>query len=142
MAARPAGLKIVAVTVLTSLDDEDLADAGYDKTADALVRRRIASARELGADALVCSPREAALAAQSGLTVITPGVRMASDGVGEPEARGNARGRRRGRRRHDRRRPADHRGRRSGRGGAALIRRPSPTGSLIAAGRPAAARAG
>lgn len=83
VAARPKGLKIVAVTVLTSLDDADLADAGYTKSAADLVKRRIASAADLGADAVVCSPQEAALARKSGLTVITPGVRMASDGVGD-----------------------------------------------------------
>jgi len=81
VAARPPGLSIVAVTVLTSLDNQDLAEAGYATTTDALVARRIASAAANGADAVVCSPREAALARESGLAVITPGVRMPEDGA-------------------------------------------------------------
>lgn len=83
VAARPKGLKIVAVTVLTSLSDTDLADAGYTKGAADLVARRIRSAVELGADAVVCSPQEATLAKRSGLTVITPGVRRAEDAAGD-----------------------------------------------------------
>jgi len=83
VAARPPGLKIVAVTVLTSFDDADLAEAGYSKTTADLAARRIAAARELGVDAIVCSPREAGLAKKTGLTVITPGVRLATDDVGD-----------------------------------------------------------
>ena len=83
VAARPKGLKIVAVTVLTSLSDTDLADAGYTKGAADLVARRIRSAVELGADALVCSPQEATQARKSGLTVITPGVRRIEDATGD-----------------------------------------------------------
>ena len=83
VAARPPGLKIVAVTVLTSLDDADLAEAGYRLSADALVARRIATATANGADAIVCSPKEAALAKKSGLEVITPAVRLPEDGVGD-----------------------------------------------------------
>lgn len=83
VAARPPGLKIVAVTVLTSLDDDDLAEAGYAASTTDLAARRITAARELGVDAIVCSPREAALARKTGLTVITPGVRLESDAVGD-----------------------------------------------------------
>ncbi len=83
VAARPKGLKIVAVTVLTSLSDTDLADAGYTKSAADLVARRVRSAVELGADAVVCSPQEAGLAKQSGLSVICPGVRLADDAAGD-----------------------------------------------------------
>lgn len=83
VAARPKGLKIVAVTVLTSLSDTDLADAGYTKSAADLVARRISSAVDLGADAVVCSPQEAGLAKKSGLTVICPGVRLADEAAGD-----------------------------------------------------------
>ena len=79
VAARPTGLSIVAVTVLTSLDDEDLAQAGYTMSSRALVERRIAEAASLGADAVVCAPSEAEAAHRAGLTVITPGVRLKSD---------------------------------------------------------------
>ncbi len=83
VAARPEGLQIVAVTVLTSLDDGDLEQAGYSLSAEALARKRIETAASLGADCIVCSPREAAHAHASGLTVITPGVRLAEDSAGD-----------------------------------------------------------
>jgi orotidine-5'-phosphate decarboxylase len=70
---------VVAVTVLTSMDDADLAEAGYGAGAAALAERRIATAARAGADAIVCSPAEAAFAAGSGLSVITPGVRLPED---------------------------------------------------------------
>ncbi|MEM7694865.1 MAG: orotidine-5'-phosphate decarboxylase [Pseudomonadota bacterium] len=79
VAARPPGLSVVAVTVLTSLHDVDLAAAGYTASAKDLVATRIASAVASRADAIVCSPQEAALAAGRGLAVITPGVRLPED---------------------------------------------------------------
>jgi len=81
--ARAEGLSIVAVTVLTSMDDADLAAAGYGLGASDLVARRIAAAAEAGADCIVCSPAEAAAAARSGLSVITPGVRLPEDAAGD-----------------------------------------------------------
>ncbi|MEM8663220.1 MAG: orotidine-5'-phosphate decarboxylase [Pseudomonadota bacterium] len=83
VAARPAGLNIVAVTVLTSLDDADLEQSGYRMSASDLVKRRIKEAAAMGADAVVCAPQEAEVAQRSGLTVITPGVRMAADAAGD-----------------------------------------------------------
>ncbi|MEM8854132.1 MAG: orotidine-5'-phosphate decarboxylase [Pseudomonadota bacterium] len=83
VSARTGGTKIVAVTVLTSLDDDDLAAAGYGESAERLVERRIAAAVAAGADCIVCSPREAPQARASGLMVITPGVRLAEDGYGD-----------------------------------------------------------
>ena len=81
--AKPEGLAIVAVTVLTSMDDADLAEAGYASRAEALVERRVAAARAAGADAIVCAPGEARMARRSGLPVITPGVRLAQDSAGD-----------------------------------------------------------
>ena len=71
-------LKILAVTVLTSLSDEDLAEVGYHDTARALVERRIHQAIAAGCDGVVASPHEAALARSLGgkdFLVVTPGVR-------------------------------------------------------------------
>jgi orotidine-5'-phosphate decarboxylase len=73
-----SGLKILAVTVLTSLSDEDLREVGYHETARALVERRIHQAIEAGCDGVVASPHEAALARALGgkdFLVVTPGVR-------------------------------------------------------------------
>jgi orotidine-5'-phosphate decarboxylase len=76
--AREAGLRILAVTVLTSSDDADLVAAGYAFTVPQLVARRAAQAREIGVDGLVCSPEEvASLRAIVGpkLALVTPGIR-------------------------------------------------------------------
>ena len=73
-----SGLKILAVTVLTSLSDEDLAEVGYHDGARALVERRIHQAIAAGCDGVVASPHEAALARSLGgrdFLVVTPGVR-------------------------------------------------------------------
>jgi orotidine-5'-phosphate decarboxylase len=73
-----SGLKILAVTVLTSLADEDLAEMGYAEKARALVERRIHQAIAAGCDGVVASPQEASLARALGgrdFLVVTPGVR-------------------------------------------------------------------
>ena len=73
-----SNLKILAVTVLTSLADEDLAEMGYSETARALVERRIHQAIAAGCDGVIASPNEAALARALGgrdFLVVTPGVR-------------------------------------------------------------------
>lgn len=73
-----SGLKILAVTVLTSLSDADLAEMGYREAARALVERRIHQAIAAGCDGVIASPHEAALARSLGgkdFLVVTPGVR-------------------------------------------------------------------
>ena len=79
-------LRILAVTVLTSYDDVDLADAGYDLTPAELVARRAAQARDLHIDGIVCAPTEAAsvraLVGPERL-IVTPGVRPAGAEVGD-----------------------------------------------------------
>ena len=59
-----SGLKILAVTVLTSYDDADLQAAGYRLGVADLVEARARQAKALGVDGLVCSPEEAAALAQ------------------------------------------------------------------------------
>ncbi|HEY4030397.1 MAG TPA: orotidine-5'-phosphate decarboxylase [Caulobacteraceae bacterium] len=74
------GVKILAVTVLTSLADQDLQDLGYGLGVEALVERRIRQALEAGVDGVVASPHEAAMARRIGgesFLVVTPGVRPA-----------------------------------------------------------------
>ena len=78
VAARPAGLRILAVTVLTSYDNADLAEAGYVGAVSDLVMRRAMQARETGVDGLVCSAEEAAAlrpAIGAQMTLVTPGIR-------------------------------------------------------------------
>ena len=78
VAARPEGLRILAVTVLTSYDNADLAEAGYVGGVSDLVMRRAMQARETGVDGLVCSAEEAAAlrpAIGAQMTLVTPGIR-------------------------------------------------------------------
>lgn len=73
-----SNLKILGVTVLTSLNDADLIEMGFSETARALVERRIHHAIAAGADGVIASPHEAALAREIGgkdFLVVTPGVR-------------------------------------------------------------------
>ncbi len=58
------GVKIVGVTVLTSLDDDALTELGYGLKVSALVERRIRQAIDAGVGRSVASPHEAALARQ------------------------------------------------------------------------------
>ncbi len=79
-------LRILAVTVLTSYDDADLAAAGYDFTVPELVAERAAQARDIGVDGLVCSPQEAEnlrSIINSGMILVTPGVRPAGAESGD-----------------------------------------------------------
>jgi len=73
-------LRILAVTVLTSYDDADLAAAGYDFTVPELVAERAAQARDIGVDGIVASPEEAAKLRPvigPGMILVTPGIRPA-----------------------------------------------------------------
>ena len=81
-----AGLRILAVTVLTSYDDADLAAAGYAAGVSELVAWRAAQARELGIDGLVCAAEEAAhlrSVVGPGMALVTPGIRPAGAAVGD-----------------------------------------------------------
>lgn len=80
--AAGAATKLLAVTVLTSLSDADLAQIGYGATAADLVERRVRQALDCGVDGVVSSPLEAArvreLARAAGrpdFLIVTPGVR-------------------------------------------------------------------
>lgn len=85
--AKPAdGPGLLAVTVLTSMGDTDLQDAGYGAGAAALVAARAADARSAGMDGIVCSPREIGVVRRivgSEMLVVTPGVRPAGSPAGD-----------------------------------------------------------
>lgn len=71
-------LQLLAVTVLTSYDDQDLAELGYVCTVGELVALRVKNAMASGIDGIVCSPLEApAVRSLAGAraTIVTPGVR-------------------------------------------------------------------
>ena len=73
-------VKILGVTVLTSLSGQDLAEIGYGMGVEMLVERRIRQALAAGADGVVASPEEAHIARRIGgpaFLVVTPGIRPA-----------------------------------------------------------------
>ena len=79
-------LRLLAVTVLTSYDDADLAAAGYDFTVAELVAERAAQARDMGIDGLVCSAAEAVSLRKivgHKMTLVTPGIRPAGADSGD-----------------------------------------------------------
>jgi orotidine-5'-phosphate decarboxylase len=84
--AGPLAPRLLAVTVLTSLDRADLADLGVARTPAEQVIALGRMAIEAGADGLVCSAQEAgALRAALGPEplLVTPGIRLPSDAVGD-----------------------------------------------------------
>ena len=85
-AARGSGLKILAVTVLTSYDDGDLHAAGYRLGVSDLVEARAQQAQVLGVDGLVCSAEEAASLHRivgHRMVLVTPGIRPAGAALGD-----------------------------------------------------------
>ncbi|HEU4956613.1 MAG TPA: orotidine-5'-phosphate decarboxylase [Sphingomicrobium sp.] len=84
-AAAPAGTKVVAVTVLTSLDGDDLASIGVNADNQAQVERLAALAKEAGLDGIVCSGNEVAAVRKKwkdGFFVV-PGIRPANSQLGD-----------------------------------------------------------
>jgi orotidine-5'-phosphate decarboxylase len=84
-AAALPGTRVVAVTVLTSLDDADLAVAGVSDGAAAQVARLASVVQGAGLDGIVCSPHEVAAvkAAWPDAFAVVPGVRPAGSAVGD-----------------------------------------------------------
>jgi orotidine-5'-phosphate decarboxylase len=84
-AAAPEGTKVVAVTVLTSLDSSDLTSIGIDADTHAQVERLTLLAKEAGLDGVVCSGNEVKAAKKlwpKGFFVV-PGVRPANGAIGD-----------------------------------------------------------
>jgi orotidine-5'-phosphate decarboxylase len=77
-AARGSKLCLLGVTVLTSMDEQDLIDAGYEYDPHTLVLRRAEQARRAGMGGIVCSAEEANAVRKivgPDLAVVTPGIR-------------------------------------------------------------------
>jgi orotidine-5'-phosphate decarboxylase len=81
-----APLRLLGVTVLTSMDDADLRDAGFADTAAKLVAARAADARAAGMDGIVASPIEAEAVRRivgPDIAIVTPGIRPAGSASGD-----------------------------------------------------------
>lgn len=80
------GLRVLAVTVLTNLDDADLREQGQAGPVDALVAHRARLAHEAGCDGVVASGLEAARVREvvgPGIAIVTPGIRLAGGTAGD-----------------------------------------------------------
>jgi orotidine-5'-phosphate decarboxylase len=78
--------KLLGVTVLTSLDDSDLAATGQTGPTEAQVRRLALLAKSAGLDGVVCSPQEVAMLRQAcgkGFLLVVPGIRPAGAAIGD-----------------------------------------------------------
>jgi orotidine-5'-phosphate decarboxylase len=85
--ALPAmGTRLLAITILTSHDEETLGEIGVNGSMAESVRRLAQLARDAGADGVVASPHEVALvreACGSDLLIVTPGIRPAGAALGD-----------------------------------------------------------
>ena len=84
--ANGSGVCLLGVTVLTSMDDGDLADAGYASRAEEMVAARAADARAAGMCGVVASAHEAAMLRSvlgPDMAIVTPGIRPAGSEKGD-----------------------------------------------------------
>lgn len=85
-AARGSDLCLLGVTVLTSMDDNDLVKSGYSLNAHDLVLQRANQASEIGMGGVVASANEASEIRQSvrpEMMIVTPGIRPSGADVGD-----------------------------------------------------------
>lgn len=85
-AARGSELCLLGVTVLTSMDEQDVIDAGYEYDPHTLVLRRSEQALHAGMGGIVCSAEEAEAVRRivgPDLAVVTPGIRPAGSAHGD-----------------------------------------------------------
>ena len=74
-------IKILGVTVLTSLDDKSLKQIGHTKKVKELVLKQADLIKKSGCDGIVCSAKEAKIVRKKHkkLLIITPGIRLPGD---------------------------------------------------------------
>lgn len=85
-AAQGSDLCLLGVTVLTSMDDDDLKNAGYAHEAKELVLKRAQQASDLGMGGVVASAQESAgirKIIDAKMAIVTPGIRPAGSEVGD-----------------------------------------------------------
>ena len=85
-AAKGSDLCLLGVTVLTSMDEQDVVDAGYQYDPRTLVLRRAEQARAAGMGGIVCSAEESSAVrkiAGPDMAIVTPGIRPAGSDKGD-----------------------------------------------------------
>lgn len=81
-----SALQVLGVTVLTSWDASDVAEAGFSEGPEALVSRRVGQARDAGIDGVICAPTDLSAVraiAPKPFLAVTPGVRPAGAALGD-----------------------------------------------------------
>ena len=78
-------LKVLGVTILTSLNNKSLKEIGHTKTVEELVLRQAGIVKKSGCDGIVCSAKEAKMIRKKykNLLIITPGIRMPGDNLND-----------------------------------------------------------
>jgi len=85
-AAKGSDICLLGVTVLTSMDEQDLGAAGYHDDPATLVLKRARQAEQAGMGGIVCSAAEAEAVREivgPGMAVVTPGIRPAGSDAGD-----------------------------------------------------------
>ena len=74
-------LKVLGVTILTSLNNKSVKEIGHTKTVKELVLKQAALIKQSGCDGIVCSAQEALMVRKKykNLLIITPGIRLPGD---------------------------------------------------------------
>mgnify|MGYP001187320683 FL=1 len=75
------GIKVLGVTVLTSLNNKSLKEIGHTKSVDQLVLKQASLIKKSGCDGIVCSAQEAKMVRRKykDLFIVTPGIRLPGD---------------------------------------------------------------
>ena len=75
------GIKVLGVTVLTSLNNKSLKEIGHTKSVDQLVLKQASLIKKSGCDGIVCSAQEAKMVRRKykNLFIVTPGIRLPGD---------------------------------------------------------------
>jgi orotidine-5'-phosphate decarboxylase len=78
-------IKVLGVTILTSLNNKSLKEIGHTKTAEQLVLKQADLIKKSGCDGIVCSAQEAKLVRKKhkNLFIVTPGIRLPGDNTND-----------------------------------------------------------
>ena len=79
------GIKVLGVTVLTSLNNKSLKEIGHTKSVDQLVLKQASLIKKSGCDGIVCSAKEAKMVRRKykSLFIVTPGIRLPGDSAND-----------------------------------------------------------
>ena len=78
-------LKVLVVTILTSLDNKSLQEIGHTKSVEQLVLKQASLIKKSGCDGIVCSAQEAQMVRKKFkmLFIVTPGIRLPGDNIND-----------------------------------------------------------